>query len=117
MVRLALAPLLLLLTGAVTGLATVAVHQVWWGMLLAVAGTLLALRALAPGWPTRLPFALGWAGLVGWVAPTRPEGDFVLSSDPGGYGVLLLAAVVLVWSLATLPRPGRALPGAGPVGS
>jgi hypothetical protein len=59
------------------------------------------------GWSTRLAFGLGWVGFVAWVAPERAEGDFAIGSDPAGYGVLALALVVLIFSVASLPRPRR----------
>ena len=101
------AALLLLAVGFATALATVAVHDSWGWLLLGLGATGLALHALGPGWHTRLPFGLGWAALVLVVAPTRAEGDYVLSSDPSGYAVLAVAVAVLVWSVATLPRPRR----------
>lgn len=100
--------LLLLLAGVATSIATVALHPRWWGLLLGAAATLTVLHALGRGWSTRLPFGVGWAGLVAVVAPTRPEGDFVISADAPGYALLGLALVVLLWSVATLPRPGGA---------
>lgn len=96
---------LLFAAGAVTALGTVAVHQSWWALLLGLAATAAALVAIGRGWTTRLPYGLGWAGLVAWVAPKRPEGDYVLASDLAGYAVVGAAAAVLVWSLGTLPRP------------
>ena len=101
----------LLVVGAATALATVAVHQLWWGLLLGAAATVAALLALPRGWWSRTPFGLGWAFLVAWVATPRSEGDFAISSDAAGYLLLLLALVVLVWSVVTLPRPGRTAPG------
>lgn len=97
----------LLAAGAATALATVAVHQMWWGLLLGAAATAAALLALPRGWWSRTPFGLGWAFFVAWVAAPRSEGDFAISSDSAGYALLLLALVVLVWSVTTLPRPGR----------
>lgn len=97
----------LLVAGAATALATVAVHQMWWGLLLGAAATVAALLALPRGWWSRTPFGLGWALFVAWVAAPRSEGDFAISSDASGYTLLLLALVVLVWSVVTLPRPGR----------
>lgn len=97
----------LFVAGAVTALATTAVHQLWWGLVLGVAATVAALVALSPGWLTRLPFGLGWTGFVAWVAPSRPEGDYAISSNAQGYALLASALVALVFSLVTLPRPGR----------
>jgi hypothetical protein len=102
----------LLVVGAATALATVAVHQLWWGFLLGTAATVAALLALPRGWWIRTSFGLGWVGFVAWVAAPRSEGDFAISSDAAGYTLLLLALVVLVWSVVTLPRPGRPSPAA-----
>ena len=98
---------LFFVVGVVTALATVAVHSYGWGFLLGAAATLAALVALGPGWSTRLAFGLGWVGFISWVTPSRAEGDFAISSDPAGFGLLALALVVLVYSVASLPRPRR----------
>jgi hypothetical protein len=95
----------LLLVGAVTGLAAVALHERWWGLLLALVATAATLTALPPGWWSRLAFALGWTGLVGWLVNPRPEGDYAISQDGPGYTLLGVALVVLLVGLATLPRP------------
>ena len=98
---------LLFVAGAATALATVALHSYGWGFLLAAAATLAALVAVGSGWSTRLAFGLGWVGFIAWVTPTRAEGDFAISSDLAGYGLLALALVVLVYSVVTLPHPRR----------
>jgi len=98
---------LLLVAGAATALATVALHTYAWGFALGAVATLAALVAVGPGWSSRLAFGLGWVGFIAWVTPTRAEGDFAISSNLAGYGLLALALVVLVYSLATLPRPRR----------
>lgn len=96
----------LLVAGAATGLAAVALHERWWGLLLALVATASTLAALPPGWWSRLAFALGWTGLVGWLVNPRPEGDYAISQDGPGYTILGAALVVLVVGLATLPRSG-----------
>ena len=98
---------LLAAAGAGTALATVALHTIGWGFLLGAAATLAALVAVGAGWSTRLAFGIGWVGFIAWVTPTRAEGDFAISSDPAGYGLIALALVILVYSVATLPRPRR----------
>jgi hypothetical protein len=108
---------LLGLLGAATALATVVLHQVWWGLLLSLAATVAVLVGVPRGWLSRLPFALGWAGLVAWVAPQRPEGDYVIGSNTAGYALLGLALVVLLFAVVTLPRPRRVTPGDGRDGS
>jgi hypothetical protein len=98
---------LLLVAGAATGLAAVALHEIWWGFLLAVAATVAAMLAIAPGVLTRLPFALGWVALVGWMTPRRDEGDYVVSSDLAGYALLGFGWLVLMFALVTLRRGRR----------
>lgn len=101
---------LLLVAGAATALAMVALHTIGWGFLLGGVATLAALVAVGPGWWTRLAFGLGWVGFVAWVTPSRAEGDYAISSDLAGYGLLGFTLVVLVYSVATLPRPRRGGP-------
>jgi hypothetical protein len=94
-----------LVAGALTGLAAAALHEIGWGLALAAVTTGVALVALPRGWSSRLAFALGWTGLVGWLVVPRPEGDYVVSADAPGYALIGLALAVLVVGLATLPRP------------
>jgi hypothetical protein len=99
--------LALLVVGAATGIASVAVHELTWGLPLAAAATVVAAYALPPGWTTRLAFVAGWVAVVGWLALPRPEGDYLISQDWQGYLVLGLGMLLLVVGLATLPRPSR----------
>jgi hypothetical protein len=96
-----------LLAGVAAGVASVAVYQWRWGLALAVATTLLVVVAAPAGWATRLPFGLGFTGVVGLLALTRGEGDYLITSSGAGYAVLGLALVVLMIAISTLPRPGR----------
>jgi hypothetical protein len=100
----------LLLGGVATGIATVALHELWWGLPLAVAAVGLTLFALPAGWWSRLPFAVGLVGVVGWLTIPRREGDYVIGSDVPGYALLSLCLVVIVTAVTTLPRPNRADP-------
>ena len=99
-----LAAVALLAGGAGTGLATVALHERWWGLLLGAVATALPLVALPAGWWSRLAFALGWAGVVGLAATPRPEGDYAVGADLAGFLLLGLGLAVLVAALLTLPR-------------
>ena len=101
--RVALLPGLLVL-GAVTGVASVALHQHGWGLLLGVLAPAATLAALPPGWWSRLPFALGWVAMIGYLTMPRPEGDFVIADGTAGYVLLVAACVFLVAGLVTLPR-------------
>jgi hypothetical protein len=98
----------LLAVGAATGIATVALHELWWGLALAVVATVVTVLALPPGWCSRLAFVLGWDLMVGWLSFTRPEGDYLISQDLPGYAVLGLGLLLLVVAIGTLPRPSRA---------
>ena len=105
----------LLVAGAATGVAAVAVHALWWGLPLTAAAVVGALVAAGRGWSTRLPLALGFTATVLLAVPRRPEGDFVVAVGSRGTLLLLLALGVLVVALVTLPRPGRR-DESGPVG-
>ena len=103
-----LAAIALLVVGAATGIATIALHTIGWGLALATVATVVAAYALPPGWWSRLPFCLGWAVLVGWLSIPQPEGDYLVSEDLSGYAVLGLGLVLVVFGIATVPRPARA---------
>jgi len=96
-----------LMAGLACGIASVAVHQEWWGLLLAAAATVAALAAAPAGLWTRVPFAAGYAGMVGLASVPRSEGDYLLAGNLGGYLVLGLAVAVLTFAVATLLRPRR----------
>ena len=96
-----------LLAGLATAVGTVAVHQWWWGLLLGAGASLLTELATPAGWWTRLPYAAGYAGVVGLAATPRGAGDYLVSADGRGYAVVGVALVVVVLAVATLPRPGR----------
>lgn len=95
-----------LVVGAVTGLATVAVHDVWWGLAWGAAAAVATLLALGRG-PWGLVYVLGFDGLVGFLIPTRPEGDYVIASDAHGYALLGLGVLLLTASIVRLPRRVR----------
>lgn len=100
-----LSALALLVGGAAVGLATVALHSLWWGLLLGVPATAAALWALPPGWWLRTSFGAGWAVMVAYLSVPRPEGDYVISADGQGYLLLGFGVAVLIFSVATLPAP------------
>ena len=102
-----LAALGLLVVGAATAVATVALHDLWWGLALAAVVTVFTALALPPGWWSRLAFVVGWVAVVGWLTFPRAEGDYLVSQDVQGYAVLVLAPVLLVVAIATLPRPAQ----------
>lgn len=108
MIRAALA-LALLVLGALVGLAAVALHATWWGFLLAAAASLAVLAALPPRWWTLPPYALGWwvPLLVAWSG--RREGDYAVESNRYGYGLVVLATVLVVVAafLTALRAPRR----------
>ena len=95
----------LLLVGAATAIATVGLHQIWWGFVLAFAATFATAFALPPGWWGRLAFVVGWAAMVGWLTIPRDEGDYLVSSDLAGYAMLGLGLLLVMFGVATLPCP------------
>ena len=97
----------LVVLGAVAALAAVMVHQRWWGLVLAVPATVLTAVALPAGWWTRLPFAAGFAVVLGLAMVPRGEGDYLVPGNGRGYVLIGLAFVVIMVSVATLPRPVR----------
>ena len=93
--------------GFAVAVAATLVHQHWWGLVLAAATGLGGVLALPARWWTRLSYAAGWAGTVGWLTLPRTEGDYLIPSDESGYLLLILALVVLMAALVTLPPPRR----------
>jgi hypothetical protein len=94
--------------GLVVGLSSVALHHYWWGLLLAIAATSTAAYALPAGWWARMPYAVGWGAMVGYLALPRDEGDYAIASDAQGYVLLGFAVALVVASMVTLqPIRGR----------
>ena len=104
--------LLSLLSGAASGLAAVAVHSTAWGWPLAVGCVLVVAGALPPSWWGRPVFCAAWAATVFALSMPRPDGDYLVSGDVAGYGLLLVAVVVVLIGLTALVR-GRARADAG----
>lgn len=100
----------LLVAGAAIGLAAVALHAVWWGLILAAAASLSMLWAVPPRWWTLPSYAVGWwiPLLVAWAG--RREGDYAVESSAAGYLLIALGAVVVVTAafLTALRAPLRA---------
>lgn len=86
--------------GLATGVATVALHATWWGLLLGLVASFSTLLALPPRWFTRPTFGGGWVVPVALGAGRRPEGDYLIAADPAGY--LLLAATLALIVMAVL---------------
>ncbi|MGA8992821.1 MAG: DUF6113 family protein [Nocardioidaceae bacterium] len=106
------------LLGAVVALAALAVHRAVFPLGL----TLSAATTLAVPWwllGTRAPraaagFAAGWL-LVVWVAlPGRPEGDFVVASDPAGVGLVVIGLLLVTIAALSLARGRPPPPRLGP---
>jgi hypothetical protein len=95
---------LLGLVGGASGLAAVVLHAEVWGWALAVLSVLVTALALPPRWWARLPFCWGWSAVVLWLARARPEGDYLISADRWGYGLLGVALVVAAIGVSGLAR-------------
>lgn len=95
---------LCLLGGLAVSTCTVLLHGYPWGLVLGVATTAAVMVALPPGWWSRLAFAIGWVTVL-WRATTqRPEGDYLVSSNPSGYALLVAGMVVLGGGFVGLVR-------------
>ncbi len=103
----ALASVALLAAGAVTGVASVAVHQRWWGLVLVVLAVGATVLALPPGWWARPPFAVGFGAVLGLAMTPRDEGDYLIAGNATGYALLGLGLLAFLIAVATQPRPGR----------
>lgn len=95
----------LLVIGAATSVAAVAVHQRWWGLALAAAAVAATELALPRGWSSRLPYALGFVAVLGLAMSPRPEGDYLVPGNVRGYLLLAVGLVAFLVAVATLPRP------------
>jgi hypothetical protein len=102
----ALVCIALFVLGAVVGLAAVWTHARWWGLALGAAATLVTEVAVPRGLP-RVAYAAGWVVSVAYFLLARPEGDFVVASDPLGYSFLGVGLAVLVVAVATIPPRAR----------
>ena len=98
-----------LLTGAGVALAGMLVHRETWkgvpfGLLLALVTTFVVAWAFRVSARPRLTasYVLGWLVVFGTVVSGRPEGDFLLASDPRGYAMMLASVVLVVVGLTAL---------------
>lgn len=96
------------LVGSVSGAAGVLVHQLWWGLALALAAALVTTAWLPAGW-LRSGFVVGWMLMVSRATLTLPGGDYLVSADAAGWSLLAGSLVLLVAALVTAGgRSGRA---------
>ena len=95
-----------LILGLIVGIAAVALHAYWWGLTLAVVAVATTAYALPAGWWARIPFALGCAAMVAYLALPRGEGDYVIAGDLAGYLLLGSTLALAVAAMVTL-RPTR----------
>ena len=94
-------PLALLVVGALVGLAGIAVHELWWGQLLTAVAVVALQVAATPGWQ-RIALAVGWLAPLGYAMAERPEGDFAITEDFGGYLLVGLSVLAILFTTATL---------------
>jgi hypothetical protein len=98
-----------ILLGGCVGVSAVAVHReaVWvggsplpWGAVLAVAAPTAVGLALRRHTAVLLGFLLGWLFTVLGALAEGPGGDFLLLSDPIGWGFLAASVLMVVLVLA-----------------
>jgi hypothetical protein len=106
---------LLLLLGAVVGVAGALVQSGWFpgGLLLALlgaAGLFLGAARATGGRGGAVASAAGWMVAVVLLTASRPEGDFVFAAGAGSYLFLLggMAVAVMCATLAQGRQPGGA---------
>ncbi|WP_139984226.1 hypothetical protein [Nocardioides litoris] len=100
---------MLLVVGALVGLATVLLHDRASGLVLGAVASFAATWALPGGWTLRCAFTTGWALALAWCLLPRGSGGFLVASDTDGYLLLGLGLVLLVAGIVTV-RPLRPPP-------
>lgn len=93
--------------GVLVGTCAAVLSSLWWGLLLGGVTTVALAVAARPGWVARVPLAVGWGVAVLRLALRRPEGDYVVGSDTGGYVLLALGLSLVVAALVTVPLRAR----------
>lgn len=107
----------LALTGALTAVASVAVHDGNWAwFVLALGAPIAATAALPAGW-LRFGFVLGWVAMVLLVVQGTDAGSWAISADLRGYlfltgGLSLMVAAVVTAPVGPRRAPHQASPGA-----
>ncbi len=95
-----------LVAGAAVALAAVLVHRSVFpfGLLLALAASFAVpcwlLTSARPR--TAASYVVGWLGLLGLVVGGRPEGDYLLADDVGGYTMLGAGLLMVVLGIVSL---------------
>lgn len=92
--------------GVAIAVAVVALHSLWWGMLLGLVTVVALLVALPAGW-SRLPFAVGYAAVMLALTAVNPGGDVIVAANARGWIVILSGMVALGLSVAGLRPPRR----------
>ncbi|MER7557577.1 hypothetical protein ABTZ46_11580 [Nocardioides sp. NPDC126508] len=92
-----------LLLGLLVGVAAVAVHPWWWGLLLALAASSAMLLALPRG-ASRIAYAAAWAIVVALAATPRPTGGYAVAGDVEGYLLISWAVLMIVVATATVAK-------------
>jgi hypothetical protein len=99
-----------LVLGAAVGVASVAVHRDQVAgfpaglVFVAVVSVCVAwaLRLVFPAGRFAASYCLGWLVVLGYVVAGRPEGDFAIAGDLPGYGLLVVALVMVAAMVSSL---------------
>ncbi|MGA8846201.1 MAG: hypothetical protein WB471_06260 [Nocardioides sp.] len=95
--------------GVLVGAASAVVHGLGLGLVLSLVATLALVLALPAGWWARLPFGVGWLGVVFYLSNPRPEGDYLIASNGFGYTLLGTGMAIVAFGIITV-RPRRPAP-------
>ena len=96
-----------LLLGVLIGVAAVAVHPWWWGLLIGVTASSATLLVLARG-ALRISYAAAWAIVMALAATPRPTGGYAIAGNLEGYVLILLAVAMVIVATATFQRSSPA---------
>jgi len=99
-----------LFLGAVSGLASVLVHDRSWLWFLVAVSAPLSITVAVASLLLRFVFVVGWFVVLTLAVLGRPEGDFAVSGSVRGYSLLVFGLLLLVVPVATIRRPVRTAP-------
>lgn len=96
--------------GAVSGLASVTVHDRSWPWFMLAVSAPLAITVAFSSVLLRFAFVGGWFVVLMLAMLGRPEGDYAVAGSVRGYSLFVFGLLLLVVPVALIRRPVRAAP-------